>query len=339
MTTSVTNPFPTGTFETPYGVVVDNAGKYMYNANKGTGYIYQITLSNFAVNTTWYNCSNTDIAFLCIDSNNTYLYVLHLDEGAGIVQIAISSDDGQAGTANSLFTDIQYNNKNGMALYGTYLYVSNNSTSIIYQLNIDSLASNLNWASVPGVTGIVISSDGLYMYCCSTSGPNFRIVQISIGSPQTPVVVYSTTNRLCLNAPFAIAINALNTILYVTNLALSSSGSYVPNASFISKITIATWQLIAYASGLNIPKGISIDNNNNLIYVTNFKTNLVNSISPAPAPAPAPALSMSLKVQPAKIQLSRTMRGFAENFGLISHHHKINKDHINSLIAIKNKHK
>jgi hypothetical protein len=34
------------------------------------------------------------------------------------------------------------------------------------------------------------------------------------------------------------------------------------------------------------------------------------------------------------------MRGFAENCGLISHHHKINKDHINSLIATKNnKHK
>jgi len=147
------SPFLTG--NGPYGLAIDPSGTHLYTANKIDNSISAFSIASSGTLTL---ISTTGETFtgpvsLFIDKSGKYLYVANQQSSGNLAAYSIGSDGGLTLLANSPFaTGPQPNFVTGDAS-GDYLFVGNQSTTVIQSFSLAPSTGTLTSVSSYGVPG------------------------------------------------------------------------------------------------------------------------------------------------------------------------------------------
>ena len=238
-------------------------GGYMYLTCRDEGVITKINMSNGSVvNDSWSIIDQVkkQLTDLVIDSTGTFMYVSSDATYSGAWRIAkVNMSTGLV--VNASWATLSSNPQQMFIdAAGTTMYVTCYLSGTIIKINMSNGSiANANWASVPKCMGFVVDSTATFMYVGSDRNPISKI-RMSDG-----VVVNSNWGFTGYTDTQFLTIDAAGTYMYVSQ--------YVGNN--IVKLNMSDGSVASanYLPSLDIPTGITIDNN--YLYVVNYNSGVI----------------------------------------------------------------
>jgi 6-phosphogluconolactonase (cycloisomerase 2 family) len=263
-------------------MAIEPTGTYLYVTNNVNirNNITQIQLSDPSIyNNNWVTIPQTSQpSAMVIDNTGTYMYLLNSNGGSdsngSITQIQMNNTS----VINTTWLNSGLNNPRTMSFTPAYIYVVNNDSSTITQVQLQDPVSNPptinNWLTLsiytkmPYLSSMVIDNRGTYMYV--TDYNNNTITQLLMSNPSTYNATWATSTQ-GLDGSSAMVIDGTGTYLYVANY----------NNSTISRILLsnpstynATWA--TSTQGINYPIAMVIDGT--YLYVANSDNSTISRI-------------------------------------------------------------
>lgn len=250
---TVVKTITVGTF--PYGVAVDQPGKFVYVTNSGSNSVSVISTATNAVVATIPVTSPMDLA---LSPNGKVAYV---SSGSGLAVINTAT--------KKVTTTIPVTNPIGVAVnpIGTFVYVVSSSAGNVLAI---STLTNSVVATIPVGTdipiGVVISPDGSTAYVTGANNHNVTVIQTANNSVVTTINVAS--------GPFHEGISPDGHWLYV--LHYNAGGG-----TLVSVIDTSTWTVATTIVVGTGPQGVSFTQDSAFAYVSNITSNNVSVINTA----------------------------------------------------------
>ena len=250
---TVVKTITVGTF--PYGVAVDQPGKFAYVTNSGSNSVSVISTATNAVVATIPVTSPMDLA---LSPNGKVAYV---SSGSGLAVVNTAT--------KKVTTTIPVTNPIGVAVnpIGTFVYVVSSSAGNVLAI---STLTNSVVATIPVGTdipiGVVISPDGSTAYVTGYNSHTVTVIRTADNSVLTTINVSA--------GPFHEAISPDGHWLYV--LHYNAGGG-----TLVSVIDTSTWTVATTIVVGTGPQGVSFTQDSAFAYVSNITSNNVSVINTA----------------------------------------------------------